>query len=106
MPDTCQPCGACCFSSSSAYVPVTAADRARLGPGDAALIHTEDAADYMAMVDGRCAALEAGYTRFRCTIYSRRPAVCRELDRGTPACREEQRLKQATARRALLPRAD
>lgn len=99
MPADCQACGACCFSDSSSYVPLTPPDRARLGGDGADLIHEEGGAFFMAMVKGRCAALRVG-ARFSCSIYARRPEVCRELERGTPACAEERLLKRSAARRA------
>lgn len=99
MASECQYCGACCFSESSTYVPLTAADLVQLGDEGAGLLHHEDGGAYMAMRDGHCAALRVGTVVFSCTIYERRPQVCRELERGTPACREERRLKEATAAR-------
>ncbi|HUH02399.1 MAG TPA: YkgJ family cysteine cluster protein [Kofleriaceae bacterium] len=104
MLDECQLCGACCFSASSAYVPVTGADRARLGRAAAELVHHEDGADYLAMIDGHCAALRVSKGAFVCSVYEQRPAVCRELDRGTPPCHEERTLKRATATRLLADR--
>lgn len=101
MPDECQICGACCFSDSSAYVPLTETDRARLSGDEAGLIREEDGAHYMAMHQGHCAALRVGAIAFVCSVYQRRPAVCCELDRGTPACLEERKLKKATAARLL-----
>ena len=97
----CQSCGACCFSDSSAYVPLTEADRARLGGDATDLIHEEDGAHYMAMRQGHCAALRIRAGAFVCSMYDSRPAVCRELDRGTPACLEERKLKKAVAARLL-----
>lgn len=101
MLDECQLCGACCFSESSAYVPVTDADRARLGHDATELVHEEDGAQYLIMTGGHCAALRVHAGAFVCSVYERRPAVCRELDRGTPACREERSLKRAAAVRLL-----
>jgi uncharacterized protein len=97
MLEECQLCGACCFSDSSAYVPLTEADRARLGEDAAGLIHQEGGGQYMVMREGRCGALLLAGGAFVCSVYERRPAVCRELERGTPACREERALKRAAA---------
>src|SRR5678809_1685493 len=99
MRDDCQACGACCFSDSSAYVPLTESDRNRLGSDAASLIHEEDGAHFMAMREGHCAALRVGAFAFSCAVYDRRPAVCRELERGTPACLEERSLKKSAAAR-------
>ena len=96
----CQSCGACCFSESSSYVPLTGRDRLLLRGDTAALVREVDGAHYMAMDRGRCAALRVHRGAFVCAIYARRPAVCRELDRGTPACREERALKRPVAAEA------
>lgn len=101
MIDECQACGACCFSDSSAYVPLTGADRTRLALAAPGLIRAEEGAHYLAMSDGHCAALRIEAGAFVCSIYAHRPAVCRELDRGTPPCREERGLKRAGAMRRL-----
>src|SRR5690242_14554435 len=90
----CQSCGACCFSQSTAYVPLSARDQRRLR--DTGLIHEEGGHHYMMMQNGHCAALRIG-ARFSCSIYEQRPDVCRELERGTPACVEERSLKKAIA---------
>ncbi len=105
MLDECQICGACCVSDSSEYVPLTEDDRARLGGDAVGLIHEENGAHYMAMRDGHCAALRISAVAFVCSVYEQRPAVCRELDRGTPACLEEKQLKKASAARLQLRRA-
>jgi hypothetical protein len=60
----------------------------------------------MAMSHGRCVALRVGPRDFGCSVYHRRPAVCRELERGTPACREERTLKRSMAARLLLAATD
>jgi uncharacterized protein len=96
----CQSCGACCFSESSSYVPLTGRDRVLLRGDAAALVREVDGAHYMAMDHGRCAALRIDRGAFVCAIYARRPAVCRELDRGTPACLEERALKRPVAAEA------
>jgi Fe-S-cluster containining protein len=58
---------------------------------------------YMRMRDGHCGALELrtgadGATEFFCTIYERRPQICRDLARGSPECAGEIAVK-APARR-------
>jgi Fe-S-cluster containining protein len=99
MLDECQFCGACCFSESTAYVPLTEADCERLGDDAANPTAEEGGARYMVMRRGHCAALQVGAIAFACSVYERRPAVCRELDRGTPACIEERHLKKRSARK-------
>lgn len=93
----CQSCGACCFSASTTYVPLTGRDRLWLRGDAAALVREVDGAHYMAMDRGRCAALRVDRGAFVCSIYARRPAACRELERGSPACREERALKRTVA---------
>jgi hypothetical protein len=49
---------------------------------------------YMRMTEGHCAALEircspGGAAEFFCTIYERRPQICRDLARGSPECAGE-----------------
>lgn len=87
-PADCLTCGVCCFSTLDTYARVTGADWERLGE------HAETFATfighraYMRMDGGRCAALrvERETGRFFCTVYERRPQVCRDLERGAPEC--------------------
>jgi hypothetical protein len=65
------------------------------------MIHEEDGGHYMLMADGHCATLIVVGAAFVCSIYDRRPDVCRELDRGSAACREERELKRLGASRLL-----
>jgi uncharacterized protein len=46
---------------------------------------------YMQMADGHCRALsiETESGRFVCSVYETRPEVCRDLARGSGACRGE-----------------
>ena len=57
----------------------------------------------MAMEGGRCAALrvDRGRREFVCTVYERRPALCRELERGSPQCQGERDLKAERPARLL-----
>ncbi len=53
---------------------------------------------YMKMTDGHCAALALrrtaeGDPEFFCTIYEKRPQVCRDLERGSPECEGERATK-------------
>lgn len=73
---------------------VTGADWSRLGDEAERLAHFIGNRAYMRMAEGRCAALEPrragdGATEYFCTVYARRPQVCRELGRGSPECEGE-----------------
>ncbi len=87
----CLECGACCFSALESYVRVSGDDHARLGPDGDALTAFIGNRCYMKMYDGHCAALliDVESARFVCSIYATRPATCRDLARGSPACSAE-----------------
>ncbi len=99
MPGDCCECGACCFSSSDSYVPVTEADRARLGAGADAVTHATTGGWFLRMKEGRCAQLEHLDGDWVCAIYRQRPDACRMLERGSPDCLAERTLKRYTALR-------
>jgi Fe-S-cluster containining protein len=84
----CTRCGACCFSSSPRYLRVFGCDYERLGDEAERLTHFIDNRAYMRLAEGHCAALtyEADSARFLCSIYERRPDVCRALERGSGQC--------------------
>lgn len=87
----CQGCGVCCFSDSHEYIWVTGYDWTRLGDDADRLAHFIGNRAFMKMSDGHCGALaitkRANGTRwFACTIYDRRPEICRYLERGSPEC--------------------
>lgn len=93
-PSDCLRCGVCCFSPAENYVPVTGADWSRLGEEAERLAHFVGIRAFMRMRDGHCAALEVrrpaeGAAEFFCTMYERRPQVCRDLGRGSPQCAGE-----------------
>lgn len=87
----CLGCGACCFSNLSSYVRVTGDDYASIGARVEELTHFEGNRCYMNMHEGHCAALviDPGAGRFVCSIYEQRPSTCRDLARGSSACRGE-----------------
>lgn len=70
---------------------VDGADHARIGEQVDALTTFIGNRCYMKMLKGHCAALviEALSGRFVCSIYETRPAICRDLERESPACRGE-----------------
>jgi uncharacterized protein len=88
---SCLGCGTCCFSQLANYVPVTGDDHARIGARADELTHFEGNRCYMNMHEGHCAALVLDRTerQFVCCIYETRPGTCRDLERGSAACRGE-----------------
>jgi hypothetical protein len=103
VPLDCRSCGACCFSGSPTYVPVTGADWQRLGPLAEMYAHFIGHRAFMRMEEDHCAALEMrlrpdGTTEFSCNVYDRRPEICRELERGSPQCEAERARKLAEVR--------
>jgi Fe-S-cluster containining protein len=102
-PPDCQACGACCLADHDRHVPVTGADHARLAPAEQVALTTwTENRCFLRVEGGRCAALAVEGGRFACTIYERRPQVCRDLARGGPACAHEHATKGAAARRLVL----
>lgn len=99
MPGDCCECGACCFSESDSYVPVTEEDRARLGDRADRVTAQIDGAYFLRMADGHCAQLQHLDGDWVCGIYPRRPDACRKLRRGSPECLAERALKRYTALR-------
>jgi len=104
----CQSCGACCFSSLETYVRVSGDDWRRLGVEAERVAHFIGHRAYLRMTDGHCAALvvtraPGGHARFACSIYDRRPQVCRDLERGSPSCDAERMVKAAWAAGGLRP---
>lgn len=91
----CLACGTCCFSRLPCFVRVSGDDHARLGERAEALVWFEGIRAFMRMVDGHCAALQIDQHsgRFVCSVYADRPQVCRELERGSSACRGERETK-------------
>lgn len=97
-PADCLRCGACCFSASDRFVRVTGDDWARLGEAAERAAHFVGNRAFMRMRDGHCAALEVrpttdGAAEFFCTLYERRPQICRDLARGSPECEGELMMK-------------
>jgi Fe-S-cluster containining protein len=108
-PADCRRCGVCCFSASPTFVRVTGDDWARLGDAAQRLAQFIGHRAYMRMSDGHCAALELrpagdGTTDYFCTIYERRPQICRDLERGSPQCQGELATKGKTRATNLLER--
>lgn len=78
----CQTCGACCAHDEAWVV--------FIGEGDSdglpdRFVDAERGG--MCFEDGRCKGLAGTLGEaVRCTVYSRRPLVCRELQAGDPDC--------------------
>jgi Fe-S-cluster containining protein len=91
VPTDCQRCGVCCYSPSAEYVWVTGHDWEQLGADAETLAHFISNRAFMKMADGHCAALKLitgqdAQPFFVCSIYDRRPEICRVLERGSPEC--------------------
>src|SRR5260221_9754689 len=86
LPD-CRACAACCFSDMERYVQLSGEDHARLTSEERRRLTVFlGTRCYMKMEEGRCAALVVAGGRFVCSIYERRPQLCRDYERGGPAC--------------------
>lgn len=73
---------------------VTGDDWQRLGAEAERVAHFIGHRAYMKMSAGHCGALDlrrsaAGEAEFFCTLYERRPQICRDLARGSPECSGE-----------------
>jgi Fe-S-cluster containining protein len=90
VPADCGTCGACCYSDSASYVPLSPGDLQRLQDASEllALTFVENSQTYMRMLEGMCVALQQDKGRKHCTIYSRRPEICREFAQASTECRE------------------
>jgi uncharacterized protein len=82
-------------------VRVSGDDYSRLGDRAEDLVWFDGSSAHMRMHEGHCRALQidAGSEQYVCTVYDARPQVCRDLARGSPACRAE---REAKSDRPLL----
>ena len=106
IPADCRRCGVCCYSVSAEYVWVRGDDWSRLGEEAERLAHFIGHRAFMRMKDGHCAALDvrrdaAGGPEFFCTIYEKRPEICRDLGRGSPECEADLEAKAAQVAAAV-----
>jgi Fe-S-cluster containining protein len=103
----CTACGVCCFSTLERYIEVKGDDYERLGDDAERLVHFIGNRAYLRIVDGHCAALAVDVEgrRFWCTVYDQRPATCRGLERGSPACAGERATKGLRPARSLVRKA-
>lgn len=90
-PAGCLACGVCCCSLLPTYVRLSGEDWTRLGDDAERVAHFIGHRAYMKMTAGHCAALQVrpgadGGREYFCTVYDRRPQICRELARGSPEC--------------------
>lgn len=75
---------------------VTGDDWTRLGADAERVAHFTGRGNeaYMRMTAGHCIALDIrpasdGAMEYFCTLYARRPQICRDLARGSPECAGE-----------------
>lgn len=108
-PEDCTHCAACCFSDSARHARVTGDDHRRLGDDAESLVEWIGNLAFMRLerateAHHKCIALtidpESG--TFACSIYETRPQVCRDLERGSGACRGELASKSERPKRALV----
>ncbi len=99
----CLECGVCCFSTLDRYVAVSGTDHERLGDDAERLVQFIGNRAFMRIVDGHCAALvvDRAAGHFVCSVYERRPAICRDLERGGRECAGERAMKGARPQRLL-----
>src|SRR5262245_43460928 len=77
----CLLCGSCCFSDRETHIRLLESDYERLEGLTDRLTTRIGEHYFLKMESGHCAALSIEPTgRFVCTIYEKRPAVCRELE--------------------------
>ena len=108
-PGDCMRCGACCFSDSPRHARVTGDDHQRLGDDGEALVAWIGNETFMKIEPvtasmHRCIALtiDPATGTFACSIYERRPQVCRDLLQGSGGCRGELAAKAERPKRALV----
>lgn len=101
-PPECQACAACCFAPHDEHVRVTGDDHARLTADEQARLTVWIGNRvFLRMTDGHCAALVVRAGEYACSIYERRPQLCRDLARGGPACEHEVGARYEETRRRL-----
>ncbi len=73
------------------YLRVMGVDHDRLGEDAEQWVTFIGNRAYMRMEDGHCSALryEPASRQYLCSVYERRPDVCRWLERGSGNCRGE-----------------
>lgn len=97
VPSDCRLCGACCFGGAR-HGRVWGADYDRLGDEAEAIVEWIADKAYLRVVEQRCAQLARTSAGVACSIYERRPQVCRDLERASPACLGELERKMDLAR--------
>ncbi len=84
----CIECGICCNFDDPRYVWIFEDDEARLTDEDKKLTHWDNGRLFMRVKDGHCAALEVKDGLSICSIYERRPFLCRDFVRGGELCEQ------------------
>lgn len=90
---------------------VTGYDWTLLGSDADELAHFIGNRAFMKMQRGHCMALQVSQTAdgpavYHCSIYERRPEICRMLERGSPECHGELETKGEAVRQQFAPKAD
>ena len=85
------------------FVRVTGDDWTRLGDRADELVQFIGNRAFMRMTAGHCVALEIrsspdGALDYFCTVYDRRPQICRDLARGSAECDGEREMKRMPQR--------
>ncbi|MDC3379182.1 YkgJ family cysteine cluster protein [Planctomycetota bacterium] len=84
VPDDCLDCGACCFARTPGHLPMSGVDHARLTQNEQEqLTEFRGTRCFMKISGERCVNLQGD---MRCSIYERRPQVCRDYEQGGEAC--------------------
>jgi Fe-S-cluster containining protein len=83
----CKSCGACCcHPDDPKWVEVTVQDSLRI-PKEIPLNEGDIATFSMPYLRGSCLCLEGDIgKKCFCSIYAKRPSICRKVKRGSPIC--------------------
>jgi hypothetical protein len=87
------------------HIRLMPSDLERLGAladAGAGVVERHSSLPYLIMRDQHCAQLVTNGETFACGIYDLRPAVCRDLDRGSPSCGAERAHKYMSKPRLFV----
>lgn len=97
----CTECGFCCFFPDPRYVLLFEPDLERLGELVPQVTVEIKGRAFLRMAEGHCVALKQDGERWLCSIYDRRPQLCRDFARGIETCREVVAERHPRVRRRL-----